>query len=244
MHMIPMTPARLAYTISVLVVARYTIRYLLCIALREHGYIVHEAGSDRDGLHLFDRHNPHVVIFEPTTETDALRFIKDLRQKSQAPLMVMSASSNVELRAAALDQGADDFIPASLNTVEVLARLRAIMRRATWMPESASVQVGGMILDTVTRCVCVHNQEIHLTAAEAKLMYLLLTHLGEVVTYQQFMAYTWGQFTKKELNLLRTHMYTLRQKLEAIAPSAVRIITEPQVGYRLHLVAGSDNFSD
>src|SRR6266545_1974259 len=98
MHIIPMTPARLTYTISVLVVARYTIRYLLCIALREHGYVVHEAGSDKEGLHLFDMHNPHAVIFEPLSEQDALRFIKELRQKSQAPLMLMSASSNVDLR--------------------------------------------------------------------------------------------------------------------------------------------------
>ncbi len=223
MHIIPISPARLAYTISVLVVARYTIRYLLCIALREHGYVVHEAGSDRDGLHLFDQLNPQLVIFEPTTEQDALRFIRELRQKSQAPLMLMSGSSNVELRASALDHGADDFIPASLHTVEVLARLRALMRRATLMPENTSVQVGGLMLDTVTRCLCLYNDEIHLTATEAKLMYLLLTHVGEAVTYQQFMAYVWGQFTKKELNLLRTHMYTLRQKLEAKAPSSVRI---------------------
>lgn len=229
------SPMRIAYTISILVVARYTIRYLLCIALRDYGYVVYEAGTEEDGLGQLQTNQPDLVILELTSERDALKFIKEFRQRTPIPLVVMSTNDEDRVKAAALDTGADDYVSNALSNVELLARLRAILRRAAWMPTTTAVDFGDVSLDVAARSARVGAREVRLTLVEARLLYMLLIHLGKVVTYQQLLAYLWGQFSKKEVDLLRTNMYRLRQKLEPDALSPLRIITEPQIGYRLCL---------
>jgi two-component system, OmpR family, KDP operon response regulator KdpE len=98
-----------------------------------------------------------------------------------------------------------------------------------------SIRLGSLYLDLTEHCFYIGKQEVHLTMVETKLLHILFANPERVVTYQQFMAFVWGQFTNKELASLRTHMYQLRQKIEIGEPALCQIVSVPQTGYRLHL---------
>src|SRR5688572_3912877 len=122
---LPGTP----YTVSVLVVAQFTIRYLLCIALREDGFVVHEASSEEEGYKQLIAQQPDIVLLELSSEKKSLKFVRQIRKKSHVALMLMSAYRDEAIHAAALESGADDLVPLPLNMVDLLARLRAVLRR-------------------------------------------------------------------------------------------------------------------
>ena len=223
------------YAVWILVIARWTIRYELCSALRECGYIVHEANADRDAIRQLETRPIDLFIVELTVEGEALSLVRRIRTQTQMPLLMISEIMDEQVSTTALDAGADDYVAIPLNMVDSLARVRALLRRGAWIPKDMSIRLGSLCLDLTEHCFYIGKQEVHLTLVETKLLHILFANPERVVTYQQFMAFVWGQFTNKELASLRTHMYQLRQKITIGEPPSCQIVSEPQTGYRLHL---------
>ena len=210
------------------------IRRYLRTALGAHGYQIFEAATGQDGLAGAAVHRPDLIILDlGLPDLDGVQVTRQLREWSQAPIIILSVRGQETDKIAALDAGADDYLTKPFGAGELLARLRAAARRAAGpAPEPVFVQ-GDLTVDLARRLVMVAGREVTLTPTEYDLLRVLVAHAGRVLTHQQLLRQVWGAGYEQDQHLLRVNISNLRRKLEPDAARPRYVQTEPGVGYRL-----------
>ena len=210
------------------------IRRLLRILLEQEQYRALESDSGRHGLSEIALRRPDVVLLDlGLPDMDGMAVLERLRQWSRVPVLVLSVRDGAEDKVVALDAGADDFVTKPFESAELLARLRAIQRRAQVGPEEAVFEAGHLVIDFNSHTVKVEGREVKLTATEYALLKLLALHAGKVVTHKQLLREVWGPNAEEQSQYLRVYMMHLRKKIE-ISEGPDRLLkTESGIGYRL-----------
>ena len=178
---------------------------------------------------------PALVILDlGLPDLDGVALIGLLRSRSAVPILVLSARIQEAQKIAALDAGADDYLTKPFGVGELLARVRAMLRRASVTPEPAPrIEVGGLVFDRDTRQLHLDGSPVHLTPIEYRLLERLARVQGKVVTHRQLLADVWGTEQVDQLHYLRIYMGHLRGKIEANPAEPRYLLTELGVGYRL-----------
>ena len=214
------------------------IRRFVRAALEREGYAVVEAGTLARGLIEAGTHQPDLAILDlGLPDGDGVDFIADLRAWSELPVLVLSARSNEADKIAALDAGADDYLAKPFGTGELLARVRALLRRRARSGETGETEVsfGEVRVDLVRRQVTRAGEPVPLTPIEFRLLALLIANAGKVLTHRQILREVWGPAYVDRSHYLRVFIAGLRRKLEADTARPAHIVTESGVGYRLVL---------
>ena len=211
------------------------IRRFVRSALEAEGFRVHEADSLQRGLIEAATRKPDLLLLDlGLPDGDGLDLIRDLRQWSSIPVIVLSARVDEGDKIAALDLGADDYLIKPFGMGELLARVRAALRRRGSQVESLSpwVQLGEVRIDLALRRVTRGDEELHLTPIEFRLLGELLAHPGKVLTHRHLLNAVWGPTFVEHNHYLRIYMGHLRQKLERDPTLPSYLITETGIGYR------------
>jgi two-component system KDP operon response regulator KdpE len=210
------------------------IRRLLRITLETDGYRVREAENGKLGLHEAACQAADGVILDlGLPDMDGTEVLRRLREWSSVPVLVLSVRNAEDDKIAALDAGADDYLTKPFSGRELLARVRAILRRKQNTNEPAIVQFGELEVDQASRQVRRAGVEVRLTAKEYALLQLLVQHRGKVVTHRQILRELWGPNAEENTHYLRVYMTHLRQKLEADPSNPKHLKTDTGIGYRL-----------
>jgi two-component system KDP operon response regulator KdpE len=214
------------------------IRRALAINLRARGYDVELAEDGRAALDVAARSHPDVVVLDlGLPELDGVDVIKGLRGWSRVPIIVLSVRDAEGDKVAALDAGADDYVTKPFGMDELLARLRAALRRALPAEEEATVETADFAIDLAAKRVTREGAEIRLTPTEWHLVEVLVRNRGRLVTQRQLLQEVWGPEYGEETNYLRVYMAQVRRKLEPEPSQPRYFITEPGMGYRFELPA-------
>lgn len=211
------------------------IRRFVRMALESEGHEVHEADGLRRGLIEAGTRRPDLLVVDlGLPDGDGVDLIRDLRGWSAAPVIVLSARAAEDDKIAALDAGADDYLVKPFGAGELLARVRAqLRRRALLSPEDGPVlRFGDITLDLARRSVRRGDEELHLTPIEYKLLGCLATQPDRVVTHRQLLKAVWGPGHTEDTHYVRVHMANLRKKIEAEPSMPVHLLTEAGIGYR------------
>ncbi|GGQ46789.1 two-component system KDP operon response regulator KdpE [Actinomadura coerulea] len=206
----------------------------LRINLRTRGYEVDTAPDGRTALDLAARHRPDVVVLDlGLPDMDGVEVIQGLRGWLNAPIIVLSARHASQEKVRALDTGADDYVTKPFGMDELLARLRAAVRRAAPAEQaSAVVETAAFTIDLGAKRVTRAGQEIRLTPTEWNILEVLVRNTGALVGQRQLLQEVWGPAYDKETNYLRVYLAHLRRKLEPDPSRPRHLITEPGMGYR------------
>jgi two-component system, OmpR family, KDP operon response regulator KdpE len=196
-----------------------------------------EASTASEGIELAARRKPDVILLDlGLPDGDGLAVLKAVRSWSGVPIIVVSAREQEDLKVAALESGADDYVTKPFGVGELWARVKVALRRGAQIgtgPESFVFENGDLYIDLAARQVKIRGKEAHLTPLEYKLLCVLAKHAGKVVTHRQLLAEVWGEEYSDEAQYLRVYMGYLRKKLEADPSRPTIILTEPRIGYRL-----------
>lgn len=177
---------------------------------------------------------PDVIILDlGLSDTDGLQVLKQIREWSSVPIIVLSVRDGDADKIAALDSGADDYVTKPFSAGELLARLRVAQRHVQAGDDTVVFRTGRLDVDLAARRVTAGGHEVHLTATEYGLLRLLVRHAGRVLTHGQILREVWGPAYTEQTHYLRVYMAHLRGKLEATPASPELLLTEPGVGYRL-----------
>lgn len=210
------------------------IQRLLRVTLEGEGYKVREAETGQLGLQEVAHQAPDGIILDlGLPDMDGTEVLKRLREWSKVPILVLSVREGEDDKIAALDAGADDYLTKPFSGRELLARVRAILRRTPGASEPAVVGFGDIEVDLAARIVRRAGTEVHLTAREYAFFKLLVQHRGKVVTHRQILREVWGPNSEEQTHYLRVHMTHLRQKLEADPHVPRHLKTDAGIGYRL-----------
>jgi len=211
---------------------------VLRTGLKSRGYDVRVAADGLAGFEAFNDWHPHLVITDlAMPNMDGLELCRRIRAQSQAPIIVLSAKGEEKTKIEALDLGADDFVTKPFGIDELLARVRASLRRAATINQSEPATVleaGDFRIDLQTRSVRVRDREVHLTPKEFDLLTYFMNHAGKVLTHRTLLAALWGGNYVEQNEYLRVFVGNLRKKLEQDAANPRYIITEPWIGYRFN----------
>ena len=211
------------------------IRRFLRASLTADAYRLFEAETAQDGLAQAAARQPDLIVLDlGLPDADGLEVIRQVRTWSQLPIIVLSARGQERVKIEALDAGADDFVGKPFAIGELIARIRAALRRATVISGDGSIFRAGRIeVDLDRRVVLVAGAEVHLTPIEFKLLRTLIQHAGRVITQRQLLGEVWGPNHTEQAQYLRVYMAQLRRKLELNPAQPKHLLTEPGVGYRL-----------
>jgi two-component system, OmpR family, KDP operon response regulator KdpE len=206
----------------------------LKIILRSAGYAVEAAENKADALALLAARPPDALVLDLVLpDGEGVEVCREVRQWSRLPIVVLSAVGDEREKVRALDAGADDYVTKPFGTDELLARLRAVLRRSVGETGSSVIEVGDLVIDLADRRVARSGDEVHLTPIEFELVRVLSHHQGRLVTHRQLLQEVWGPGYGEETHYLRVHVAHIRAKLEADPSRPRYVITEPGVGYRL-----------
>lgn len=223
---------------SVLIVEdEQAIRRFLRTALEAEGLRVFDAQTLQRGLLEAATRKPDLVILDlGLPDGDGIDFIRDFRQWSTTPVIVLSARSEESDKIAALDAGADDYLSKPFGIGELQARLRVALRRhATTQPNDPLVTFSNVQVDLAARRIVRDGEEVHLTPIEFRLLAELLNNPGKVLTQRQLLNHVWGPNAVEHSHYLRIYMGHIRQKLEADPARPKHFLTETGIGYRFML---------
>ncbi|WP_336579633.1 response regulator [Alcaligenes sp. CHO6] len=214
------------------------IRRFVRIALEQEGMAVIEASTLAQARMDAATRRPDLMIVDlGLPDGDGKDLIRDLRGWVYSPILVLSARDREEEKVAALNAGADDYLAKPFGVPELLARIRALLRRSQLVPNvqvaSSRVRFGGVQVDLASHEVTRDGQAVHLTPIEFRLLTALIRGHGKVLTHQHLLHETWGPAYSDRPHYLRVYMMQLRQKLEQDAAQPKHLLTELQVGYRL-----------
>ena len=218
------------------------IRRFVRSALEAEGWQVHEADSAKKGLTEAGTRKPDLLVLDlGLPDGDGLDVIRDVRGWSGVPIIVLSARAGEADKIAALDAGADDYLSKPFGIGELLARVRANLRRPRNAPGDAAAaspadpvfRFGEVEVDRQARLVRRNGLEVHLTPIEYRLLGVLMANVGRVLTHRQLLREVWGPSHADQSHYLRIYMGHLRQKLELDPAQPKHLLTETAVGYRL-----------
>lgn len=210
------------------------IRRMLKAALEGYGYDIAEAASGHEGLSQTSIFHPDVVILDlGLPDMDGIEVIERLREWTQVPVIVLSVREHEDDKVRALDAGADDYVTKPFGMSELLARLRAALRRMARSEDEPVLTFGELCLDLAHRSVTVRGDEVKLTPTEYEVLKYLAQKAGRVVTHRQLLLEIWGSNYQEHSQYLRVYIGQLRRKIEADPSQPAYIMTEPGVGYRL-----------
>ncbi|MBI4989908.1 MAG: two-component system response regulator KdpE [Rhodocyclales bacterium] len=209
------------------------IRRFVRTALEDEGCRVFEAETAARGLAEAGTRKPALVVLDlGLPDRDGVDFIKDLRGWSSVPVIVLSARSEESDKIAALDAGADDYLSKPFGVGELLARVRAMLRRQIAVGGTSVFEFSDVRVDLASRTVERSGQPVHLTPIEYRLLTHLLANSGKVLTHRQLLKEVWGPSYVDSSHYLRIYVGHLRQKLEADPTRPRHLLTETGVGYR------------
>ena len=211
------------------------IRYLT-ISLEKQGYEPHEAANGEMGLERAAALAPDIILLDlGLPDMTGLEVLSRLQEWSRAPIIVLSANEEEEIKVMALDGGACDYVTKPVGLPELLARIRVALRHAARnaVEENAVRQFGNVEMDLLHHRVTRANQEVRLTPIQYKMLALLVRRVGQVVTHRQMLREVWGPEYATETNYLRVYMKQLREKLEENPAEPRYLLNEQGIGYRL-----------
>jgi two-component system, OmpR family, KDP operon response regulator KdpE len=202
--------------------------------LRGRGYDVVSAMSGRAGLDAFDREKPDLLVLDlGLPDMNGVEVCRQIRLTSSAPILVLSARGAEGDKVKALDAGADDYVTKPFGAEELLARIRAALRRVEPpSPPSEPIVRGGLVIDRERFRVLKDNEELRLTPKEFELLTFMAQHPGRVLTHRTILKAIWGPHAVDQPEHLRVLVGALRKKIETNPSSPQYILTEPWVGYR------------
>ena len=209
------------------------IRRFLRTSLSAEGFEILEAATGEQGLIDAANVRPDLVLLDlGLPDLDGVEVTRRLREWSQVPIIIISVRDREADKIRALDEGADDYLTKPFGLVELLARIRAAMRRTAPIDEQPVFNSGELMVDFGKRLVKLGGEELTLTPTEYGLLRVLAGNQGRVLTHRQLLREVWGQAYEQDTHLLRVHMSNLRQKIEADPARPAFIVTEAGVGYR------------
>lgn len=208
---------------------------VLKTTLSSQGYATRTAGDGREALQAMKDWTPDLVITDlRMPNMDGLALCRHIREQSQVPIIVLSVKGEEKTKVEALDAGADDYVTKPFNINELLARVRAGLRRMTAarQPDAQLIEIGDFQIDLEKHAVRVKNRDVRLTPKEFDLMVHLARNPGKVITHRALLSAVWGANSVEQPEYLRVFVGHLRKKLEADESAPRYIVTEPWVGYR------------
>jgi len=213
----------------------------LTIILRNAGYAVESAETKALALALLSSRPPDALVLDLVLpDGQGVEVCREVRRWSRLPILVLSAVGDEREKVRALDAGADDYVTKPFGTDELLARLRAVLRRSADPSGGSELTVGELVIDVLDRRIVRAGEEVHLTPIEFDLVRVLAQYGGRLVTHRQLLHEVWGPEYGQETHYLRVHVAHIRAKLEVDPSRPQYLITEPGVGYRLRDTADAD----
>jgi two-component system KDP operon response regulator KdpE len=205
----------------------------LAINLRAREYRVDTAADGTAALATAAHHPPDLVIVDlGLPDIEGVDVVRGLRGWSTAPIIVLSARESQADKVDALDAGADDYVTKPFGMDELLARIRAALRRAAPAADTSAVQTPAFTIDLAAKKVTRDEQGIRLTPTEWQILEVLVRNAGKLVEQRRLLHEVWGPAYQKETNYLRVYLAQLRRKLEPDPSHPRYLITEPGIGYR------------
>jgi two-component system KDP operon response regulator KdpE len=210
-------------------------RRLLTIALEAGGYRVATASTGQEGLSMIAHDRYDLILLDLVLpDVNGLLVLKQLREWTQTPVIILTVEDHESHKIEALDSGADDYVTKPFNTGELLARLRAVLRRSNLSQSREPVfRFGELEVDLARRRVTRNGLPVKLTVIEYSLLRLFVMHAGKVLTHRQILREVWGASHEDQTQYLRVYMTRLREKLQPEPDAPPLFFTEPGVGYRL-----------
>lgn len=207
----------------------------LRINLRARGHEVLLAGTGREAVTAFFAESPDLVVLDlGLPDLDGIDVLRRLRQRSAVPVIVLSARQQADDKVEALDEGADDYVSKPFSIDELMARVRAALRRSSAEAEAPDTIVGGgLVLDFAGNRASREGEPVHLTPTEWRMLAELARHDGRVVSHEDLLRAVWGPNYGKERHYLRVFANQIRHKIEADPARPTLLINEPGLGYRL-----------
>lgn len=213
------------------------IRRFLRSALEAEGMTVQDADTGRRGLTVAAARRPDLIILDlGLPDMEGLDVIRELRAWARIPILILSAHSRELEKVAALDAGADDYLTKPFGVPELLARVRAHLRRSNLVgtgDAGSQFQFGDVTVDLVARQVTRAGELVRLTPIEYRLLAAMIRDMGKVLTHRQLLRDVWGPGHAEDTHYLRIYMAQLRRKLESDSTKPTHLLTETGVGYRL-----------
>ena len=203
--------------------------------LSSQGYAIRTASDGDEALQVMKEWMPDLLITDlRMPHMNGLELCRHVRAKSPLPIIVLSVKGEEKIKVDALDAGADDYVTKPFSVNELLARVRAALRRvaAGQQPSSEVIELGGFRIDPELHSVQLGGRDVHLTPKEFDLLTYLASHPGKVTTHRTLLGAIWGGQSTEQVEYLRVFVGQLRKKLEPEASSPRYIVTEPWVGYR------------
>lgn len=219
------------------------IRKFLRIGLEGEGYEIVEAVGVEDALSVTVKQRPDLVLLDLNLGADhGLDFVRQVREFSATPVLVLTVRDTESEKIELLEAGADDYLTKPFGMGELIARIRAALRRAKVAGTSHEPKFcsGYLVIDFSSRTVLVHGEPVHLTPTEYNLLSLLAKNAGKVVTTNQIMRDIWGPGLANETGYLRVYMAALRKKIEENPVQPVLLKNEPAIGYRLIILPAAE----
>ncbi len=213
------------------------IRRFLKATLLAHQYKVAEASSGLETLEAALSFHPDAIVLDlGLPDKDGVEIIREIRTRSKTPIVVLSVRDQESDKIQALDAGADDYLTKPFSAGELLARLRAVMRRLVPQDETTLFKAGNLCVDVAKHTAELDRRSLQLTPTEYDILKVLILNAGKVVTQQQILKEVWNKTEDREgaSHLLRVTISNLRNKMEPDPDRPIYVLTEPGIGYRLH----------
>jgi two-component system, OmpR family, KDP operon response regulator KdpE len=210
------------------------IRKILKVSLEASGYKIIEAETGNEGIISAATNHPNLIILDlGLPDKDGLIVLKEIREWSNIPILVLSVRNAEEDIITALNNGADDYLTKPFNTGELIARINAGLRRSSQIQESSVFVNDSVSIDLVSHLVTKNNEEIKLTATEYSLLVLFAKNISKVLTHRYILREVWGPSYIDQAQYLRVFVGQLRKKIEDDPANPKMIVTESGVGYRM-----------
>jgi two-component system, OmpR family, KDP operon response regulator KdpE len=226
------------------------IRRVMRATLSKQGYEVVDARTGKEALFCLKAELPHLLILDINLpDVTGIETCRMVRASSEIPIIMLSVRNTERDKVQAFDAGADDYVTKPFSTEELLARIRAVMRRMPTSPNAAPqfLRRSDLKINFEGRQVVVRGSEVHLTPKEFDLLHYLVTHAGQTIRHRRLLQAVWGPDYGGEIEYLRVFINQLRKKIESDTAKPKYILTEPWVGYRFIPMENPDsdtNFSE
>jgi two-component system KDP operon response regulator KdpE len=215
------------------------LRTSVAASLAARDFIVREAGTAREGLRAWAAGRPDLVLLDlGLPDEDGIDVIARIRREAATPILILSARHQEQDRVQALDLGADDYLTKPFGVTELIARIRALLRRAGGPASDPTgrVVVGALVVDVANHVVTIGGARVELTPREFEVLKVLVAHAGRLVTHGRLLRAVWGTAYSEESHYTHVYVSQIRRKLAAADPSGAArnlIVAEPGVGYRI-----------